>query len=180
MHSFLATRQRLEREERAFRRLILEARAIREAGLDYVKETPFVELNPEWFDFVPREVRIFQDWERSTASAHPIFSHWAFDIKDYQDTGRRKLSFIPRPNKPPAERLLIEEGISVHRLMESVESIDAEVGVPFAWFFLMTHGHWVDPDVGETIANGFRAGRVRLADHDAAILLDWTDKRYLF
>lgn len=64
--------------------------------------------------------------------------------------------------------------------MESVESIDAEVGLPFAWFFLMTHGHWVDPDVGEAIANGLRARRVRLPDRDAAILLDWADKRYLF
>lgn len=180
MRSFLATRQRLERKERESRRLGLETRTIREVGLDYVKETPFMELNPDWFDFVPREVRMFQDWERSSASAQPIFAHWAFDIRDYDDEGRRKLSFIPRPHKPLAERLLVEEGISVHRLMESVESIDAEVGLPFAWFFLMTHGHWVDPDVGEAIANGFRAGRVRLPDRDAAILLDWADKRYLF
>lgn len=109
MRSFLATRQRLEREERESRRLKLETRAIREVGLDYVKETPFIELNPDWFDFVPREVRMFQDWERSSASAQPIFAHWAFDIKDHEDEGRRKLSFIPRPHKPPAERLLIEK-----------------------------------------------------------------------
>ena len=44
----------------------------------------------------------------------------------------------------------------------------------------LTHGHWVDPDVGDAIADGLRAGRVRLPDRDAAVLLDWADKRYLF
>ncbi|MEQ1954874.1 hypothetical protein [Mesorhizobium sp. CN2-181] len=82
MRSFLATRQRLEREEREARRPELEDRAIREVGRDYVKETPFLDLNPEWFDFVPREVRMFQDWERSNASAQRIFEHWAFDVTD--------------------------------------------------------------------------------------------------
>lgn len=76
--------------------------------------------------------------------------------------------------------MIIEEGIAVHRLMEIVESIDGEVGLPFARLFPMTHGHWVDPDIAEAIANGFRAGRVQLPDRDAAILLDWADKRYLF
>lgn len=180
MRSFLATRQRLEREERETRRSELEARAIREAGRDYVKETPFLDLNPDWFDFVPREVRMFRDWERSSASAQRIFEHWAFDIRDYQDHGRRKLSFIPRPLRMPAERLLCEEGVSIHRVMERTEAIDVEVGLPFGWFFLMTHGHWVDPDIGEAIAGGLRAGSVRLPDRDAAVLLDWVDKRYLF
>jgi hypothetical protein len=73
-----------------------------------------------------------------------------------------------------------EEGVSVHRLMERIEAIDAEVGLPFAWFFLMTHCHWVDPEFGDTIADGLRAGRVRLPDRDAAVLLGWADKRYLF
>ncbi|WP_256375566.1 hypothetical protein [Ensifer sp. WSM1721] len=44
----------------------------------------------------------------------------------------------------------------------------------------MTHGHWVDPDVGHAIAKGLRAERVRLPDRDAAVLLAWADKPYLF
>lgn len=44
----------------------------------------------------------------------------------------------------------------------------------------MTHGHWVDPDVGEAIAEGLRAGRVRLPERDAAVLLGWAANRYLF
>ncbi|MBP0440393.1 hypothetical protein [Tianweitania sediminis] len=180
MRSFLATRKRLEREHREAQRPEIEARVIREVGRDYVKETPFLERNPDWFSFVPRENRFFADWERSSASATRILDHWACDIKDYEERGERHLSFIPRPLKMPAERLLAEEGISVHRLMERIEAIDAEIGLSFAWFFLMTHGHWVDPDVGDAIAKGLRTGRVRLADRDAAVLLDWAAERYLF
>ncbi|RUX11158.1 hypothetical protein EOA23_35310, partial [Mesorhizobium sp. M2A.F.Ca.ET.042.01.1.1] len=104
----------------------------------------------------------------------------AFDIHDFEERGRREIGFIPRPLKMPAERLLVEEGASMYRLMERIEAIDAEVGLPFAWFFLMTHGHWVDPDVGEAIAEGLRAGRVRLPDRNASVLLDWAANRYLF
>ena len=41
---------------------------------------------------------------------------------------------------------------SVHLLMDRIEAIDRELGLPFGWFFLMTHGHWVDPEVGQAIA----------------------------
>lgn len=180
MRSFLAKCQRLEHERREAQRPEIEARVIREIGLDYAKETPFIELNPGWFEFVTRENRFFADWQRSSATSARIFDHWAFDIKDYEERGQRHLEFIPRPIKMPAERLLVDEGVSVHRLMERIEAVDAEIGLHFAWFFLMTHGHWVDPDVGETIAEGLRAGRVRLADRDAAVLLAWADNRYLF
>lgn len=180
MRSFLGTRRRLERQQREARRPELEARVIREVGLDSVNDIPSLELNPGWFEFVARENRFFADWERSSAALARVFEHWAFDITDYEQDGRRQISFIPRPLKTPTERLLLEEGVSVHRLMERIETIDAEVGLRFAWFFLMTHGHWVDPDVGAAIADGVRAGRVRLPDRDAAVLLDWVENRYLF
>jgi hypothetical protein len=44
----------------------------------------------------------------------------------------------------------------------------------------LTHGHWVDPDVGLAIAAGLRAQRVRLPDRDAAVLLRWADQPYGF
>ncbi|CAM5280367.1 hypothetical protein ATER59S_00391 [Aquamicrobium terrae] len=180
MRSFLATCQRLEREHRERQRPQIEARTIREVGPVYDRETPFLDLNPGWLDVVPRENRFFADWQRSSAGASRVFEHWAFDIKDYEERGRRQLSFIPRPLKMPADRLAREESVSIHRLMERIEAIDAEIGLPFAWFFLMTHGHWVGPDVGEAVADGLRAGRVRLPDRDAAVLIDWAAKRYLF
>lgn len=180
MRSFLAICQRLKREHREGQRPQIEARTIREVGPGYDRETPFLELNPGWFAFVSRENRFFDDWQRSSAADARVFEHWAFDIKDYEERGRRHLSFIPRPLKTPSERLLAGEDVSVHSLMERIEAIDSEVGLPFAWFFMMTHGHWVDPDVGKAIAEGLRAERVRLPVRDAAVLLDWASNRYLF
>jgi hypothetical protein len=72
------------------------------------------------------------------------------------------------------------EGVSVHILMERIEAIDREVGLPFGWFFLMTHGNWVDSGVGQAIAQGLRAERVRLPDRDASVLIRWADRPYSF
>ncbi|MER9558216.1 hypothetical protein [Mesorhizobium sp. M0323] len=181
MRSFLARRARIEREQREASRPELENRVIREVGPDGARNTPFLDANPDWFDFFPRENRFFADWGRSSAASVRIFDHWAFDIHDFEGPGqKREIGFIPRPLKMPAEKLLAGEGVAVHRLMERIEAIDAEMDLPFAWFFLMTHGHWVDPDVGDAIADGLRAGRVRLPDRDAAVLLAWADRRYLF
>ncbi|MER8887729.1 hypothetical protein [Mesorhizobium sp. M0816] len=181
MRSFLARRARIEREQREARRPELENRVLREVGPDGTRHTTFLDANPGWLDFVPRENRFFADWERSSTCNNRIFDHWAFDIHDFEGPGqKREIGFIPRPLKMPTERLLGEEDVSVHRLMERIEAIDAETGLPFAWFFLMTHGHWVNPDVGHTIADGLRAGRVRLPDRDAAVLLEWADRKYLF
>lgn len=44
----------------------------------------------------------------------------------------------------------------------------------------MTHGHWVDPDVGLAIAQGLKAQRVRLPDPDARVLLRWAERTYGF
>ncbi|PBB83749.1 hypothetical protein [Mesorhizobium sp. WSM3876] len=180
MRSFLARRTRIDRELREAQRPELENRVIREVGPDGTRDTAFFDANPDWFDFVPRESRFFIAWERSSAAIDRIFAHWAFDIHDLEDRGRREIGFIPRPLKFPTERLLADEGVSLHRLMERIEAIDTEIGLPFAWFFLMTHGHWVDPNVGHAIAEGLRTGRVRLPDQDAAVLLAWADKPYLF
>jgi hypothetical protein len=180
MRSFLARRARVERERREARRPKLETRIIREVGPEGSRDIAFLDANPGWFDFAPRESRFFQDWERSSACVQRIFAYWAFDIHDLEERGRREIGFIPRPLKGPPERLLSDEGASVHRLMERIEAIDREIGLPFAWFFLMMHGHWVDPDVGYAIAADLRAGLVRLPDRDADVLLAWADNPYLF
>jgi len=106
---------------------------------------------------------------------HRVFAHWALDIHDtYQ--GEREIGFIPRPLRPPKQRLLPMPDASVDR----TEAVDREIGLPFGWFFLMTHGHWGDPDVGLAIAAGLRAQRVRLPDRDAAVPLRWADQPYGF
>ena len=53
VRSFLARRARLEREKR-------------EVTREGARETPFLELVPDWFDYVPRESRFFQDWQESS------------------------------------------------------------------------------------------------------------------
>lgn len=180
VRSFLGRCTRLERESREARRPEMERRQIREIGPDGMRETPFLEAVPDWFEHAPREVRFFQDWDASSASGSRVFTHWALDIRDYEDHGKREIGFIPRPLRIPSERLQMTDGMSVHILMDRTEAIDREVGLPFGWFFLMTHANWVDPDVGCVIAEGLKAQRVRLPDRDAAVLLRWTERRYSF
>ncbi|MDF2117587.1 hypothetical protein PY365_18565 [Roseiarcaceae bacterium H3SJ34-1] len=180
VRSFLDRCGRIERDKREAKRPEMERRVIREVGPDGTRETPFLEAVPGWFDYVPREIRFFQDWEDSSASAQRVFAHWALDIRDYTHKGERDIGFIPRPLKPPKERLLMTPKVSVHLLMDRIEAMDREIELPFGWFFLITHGHWVDPDVGRTIAQGLKAQRVRLPDRDASVLLRWADRTYGF
>jgi hypothetical protein len=180
VRSFLDRCGRIERDKREAKRFELERRIIRETGPGGTRETPFLEVVTDYFDFVPREIRFFQDWEESSARPQRVFAHWALDARDYTHKGEREVGFIPRPLKLPKERLLMTPKASVHLLMDRIEAVDREVGLPFGWFFLMTHGHWVDPDVGLAIAQGLKAQRVRLPDHDARVLLRWADRTYAF
>lgn len=91
-----------------------------------------------------------------------VYDYWALDIRDYEHRGEREVAFITRPLKQPSERLIGDDDSSVHLLMDRVDQIDRQVGFPFAWFFLMTHGHWVEHDVGRAVAEGLRQQRVRL------------------
>jgi hypothetical protein len=64
--------------------------------------------------------------------------------------------------------------------MDRIEAIDRELGLPFGWFFLMTHGHWVEPEIGQAPSAGLREGRIHLPDRDVRVLLRWADKPYGF
>jgi hypothetical protein len=158
----------------------MEGRVIREVGPWGTRETPFLEAVPDWFDYVPRELRFFRDWEDSSARPHRVFEHWARDVRDYTHKGEREVDFVPRALQPLAERLAPPKDASIHILMDRIEAVDREIGLPFGWFFLMIHGHWVDPDVGLAIAQGLKAQRVRLPDPDARVLLRWADRTYGF
>ena len=180
IRSFLERCRRVESEKREAKRPEMERRVVQEVGPDGTRETPFLELVPDYFDFVPREVRFFQDWEQSSAGTERVFAHWALDIRDYTYKGEREIGFIPRPLHAPQEKLRPSEDVSVHLLMDRIEAIDREVRLPFGWYFLMTHGNYVDPDVGRAIAQGLRDGRVRLPDRDATVLLRWSESIYGF
>ncbi|MCP4560156.1 MAG: hypothetical protein GY873_09045 [Bosea sp.] len=176
LRSFLGRCARLERAKREASRPDMEQRVWVDAD---GAQTPFLQAQPDWFEFAPREVRFFQDWEDSSARTARVYEHWALDISDYEHRGEREIGFITRPLRLPAERLEAGDA-SVHILMDRIEAIDREVGLTFGWFFLMTHGNRVDPDVGEAIARGLREARVRLPDQDARVLLRWADRSYGF
>lgn len=181
VRSFLDRCGRVEREKREAKRPEMERRVVRETGPGgATRETPFLNLVPDYFEFVPRELRFFRDWEDSSARSQRVFAHWALDVRDYTHKGEREVGFILRPLRMPRERLLMRAETSVHQLMDRIEAVDSEVGLPFGWFFLMTHGHWVEADVGLTIAEGLKAQRVRLPDPDAAVLLRWAERSYGF
>lgn len=180
LRSFLGRCGWIERDRREAKRTEMERRVIQEIRPDGTRETAFLETVPDWFDYVPRELRFFEDWEQSSAGAHRVFSHWALDIRDYTHKGEREVGFVPRPLRPPKDRLLPTADASVHILMDRVEAIDREIRLPFGWFFLMTHGHWVEAEIGQAIAAGLRADRIRLPDDDARVLLRWADQPYGF
>jgi hypothetical protein len=73
-------------------------------------------LAPDYFEFVPRELRFFQDWEASSARSQRVFAHWALDARDYTYKGEREIGFIPRPLKATRERLLMAPQMSVHQI----------------------------------------------------------------
>ena len=180
LRSFLGRCGRVERERREAKRPELERRVIQEIEPDGAREIPFLEAVPDWFEHVPRELRFFEDWEQSSAGAQRVFAHWALDIRDYTHKEEREVGFIPRPLRPPKDRLLPTPDTSVHILMDRIEAIDRELGLPFGWFFLITHGHWVEPEIGQALAAGLREGRIHLPDRDARVLLRWADKPYGF
>ena len=115
VRSFLDRCGRIEREKREAKRPEMERRVIREVGPDGTRDTPFLEAVPDWFDYLPRELRFFPDWEDSSARSQRIFAHWALDVRDDTHKGEREVGFIPRPLKIPRDRLLMTPETSVHR-----------------------------------------------------------------
>lgn len=91
VRSFLDRCGRVEREKREAKRPEMERRVLREVGPDGTRETPFLDLVPDYFEFVPREARFFRDWEDSSARAQRVFAHWALDVRDYAYKGEREV-----------------------------------------------------------------------------------------
>jgi hypothetical protein len=108
MGSFLERCGGCERDRREALRPEMEQRIVREAGADGMRERPFLEAVPD-LEWVPREVRFFQDWQQTSAGSQRVFAHWALDIHDYSVEGEREIGFIPRPLRQPKERLLAYE-----------------------------------------------------------------------
>lgn len=113
VRSFLDRCGRIEREKREAKRPEIERRVIGPRGA--TREIPFLELVPDYFEFVPRELRFFQEWEASSARSQRVFAHWALDARDYTYKGKREVGFIPRPLKAPREYLHMAPEMSAHQ-----------------------------------------------------------------
>jgi hypothetical protein len=74
LRGFLGRCDRIERERREAKRPELERRVIQEIGPGGTREIPFLEAVPDWFEHVPRELRLFGDWEQSSAGAQRVFA----------------------------------------------------------------------------------------------------------
>ncbi|WP_365944247.1 hypothetical protein [Mesorhizobium sp.] len=59
--------------------------------------------------------------------------------------------------------------------MERIEAIDSQIGLPFAWFLLMTHRPLGRSECRSRDRRRPAHGPVRQPDQDAAILLAWAD-----
>jgi hypothetical protein len=146
-------------------------------------ETVLAGLDPALADaaLVPALARTFPGFE---------FSKARIDDDYWRDTHS-----VIRPDgaRPGELRQLAKERVSarwaprysgLHRQGRAAgrlhDAIDRELGLPFGWVFLVTHGHWVKAEIGQAIATGLRELRVRLPDNDAGVLLRWADKPYGF
>jgi len=96
VRSFLDRCGRIEREKREAKRPDMERRVVRETGPHgATRETPFLDLVPDYFEFVPRELRFFRDWEDSSARSQRVFAHWALDARDLHPQGRARGGLHP-------------------------------------------------------------------------------------
>jgi hypothetical protein len=174
LRSFLGRCDRIEHARREAERPELERRVIQEIGPDGAREIPFP---------CPTGLRTCRASCASSktgsnpAQAHsgcPRIGRSIVGITPTRESGRS--ASFPRPLRPPRERLLPMPGASVHSVMDRIDAIDRELGLPFGWVFPMTHGHWVEAEIGQAIATGLREQRVRLPDNDAGVLLRWVDE----
>jgi len=93
-----------------------------------------------WSQIERERRRFFRDWGDSSACAAGVFDYWALDVRDYTRDGGREVGFVPRPQREPRGQLLADQGCSIHFLMDQIEAIDREIGLPFSWFFF--DGPW--------------------------------------
>jgi hypothetical protein len=170
LRSFLGRCGRVERERREAKRLELERRVIQEIGPGGTREIRSSKPCSTGSSTC-RASCASSKTGSNPAPARSACSRIGRSISATTPTRKeREVGFIPRPLRPPKDRLLPTPDTSVHILM------DRMLGLPFGWFFLMTHGHWVEAEIGQAVAAGLREQRVRLADRNARVLLRWADK----
>lgn len=180
----MAKRQR-DLPETESKRILVNRAVPGRAELE-VQKVPFLQKCPDWLARPMRERRFLQDWRESSAGAggRTICRHWFLQIEDFRGSEGRQMGFTPQWSDADGGKNLPEIAANHHRsvygLMEALEDFDRRAGYPFAWFFYMLHRNRMDGDVGEMVAEGVKAERIRLPAVDEKVLLRWHGDQYGF
>jgi hypothetical protein len=149
-----------------------------------VVRTTLAELCPEHSKYPWKGIRLFQDWEASSAgrAGARICQHWVFDTSDYQPDAHRSrcMSYIPQWgfNKPLAK--VDARRNNLYELFGKLQKLDQRVGVPFSWYFYMLHGNRVEHCAGEQVAKAAERALLAFAECDYQVLKRWEAQPYGF
>lgn len=151
------------------------------------RDIPFLDLYPDWPEWKHPCVRLFQDWQESSAgqNGHRFCRHWFLQVNDYTDkSGKRYMSAIPQwadgdggtelPEIHPDEE---ESPLATH---DTLCGFDRQAGYPFAWYFYMLHGNRISHNAGKIIVQGLNSSLFQLPACDEKVLLRWYERQYGF
>lgn len=133
--------------------------------------------------FVWKGLRLFRDWEQSSAGleGHRLCDSWAMDLTDYTSPqGERSMSLIPLWAHTKKIAAIERRPKSDYELFGKLESLDRRLGVPFGWYFYMLHGNLVPGWAGEVILAAAEKGLIVLPEHDYRVLKGWSARPYGF
>lgn len=179
----------LERAKKAAKLPEMEQRTVKVinigASSPETEEVPFLDLVPDWLTRPPKEIRLLQDWQDSSAGrgGFRFCDHWVLGLSDYEYKGERCMHCIPRWGDKDGNRLpKVNSGKckTVYGLMEKLQEFDRKAGYPFAWYFYMLHGNRLGDAAGERVAEAVESGQFRIPVHDEKVLQRWCQHPYGF
>lgn len=138
-------------------------------------------LDPDFTCFADRGRRFFQDWSDSSAgrSGLRVCRLRAMDLEDSTaEDGIRYASLSPLGTQRLADPIKLEHEGSVQDLLRSLQAIDRQTGVPFAWYFYLLHRYIVSTDASIRILAAINAGTLALPACDEAVLRRWGESQY--
>lgn len=180
--AFAVMAERVARDAReASARRIIQVKESRRGIAQPPKITTFGEMFPDLHKYPSAAIRMFQDWDSSSAglSGQRLSDHWVIDTYDgkYLEAGGRTMSIVPRWTTRQSLRKISTRDGSL-KLLRQLQALDKQVGVPFGWFFFMLHGNILSHDAGEMVLRAVDAGITSLPEADYLTLQRWQEQPY--
>lgn len=153
------------------------------------KTVPFLELDPGWFTRTPPALRLFQDWNDSSAgrSGELFCNHWWINANKWVNKDDGLTHYYLCPQWADADggvdlpKIEPDWEANPYTVMGSLADFDAQVGFPFAWYGYMLHGNRISHSAGGVVARAIREGKIRpLPECDEQVLLRWNESTYGF